>query len=157
MADLLPNAFIWTPFCPDLDQTIFKAGTYQVAYQTVGHLVSGRAGSQSGPILFVPNGRSDYLPIRSDALSLDACRSKWPEATKSIGFVEQNQIRCVFGDYLGVCRTRKVLFLSNGNLAPARGAHTPTPPPPPLRPSLKHFDARISSFTERNEISQRWP
>ena len=28
---------------------------------------------------------------------------------------------------------------------------------PPLRPSLKHFDARTSSFAERNEICPRWP
>ena len=24
MADLLPDGFIWTPFCPDLDQAIFE-------------------------------------------------------------------------------------------------------------------------------------
>ena len=24
MADLFPDGFIWTPFCPDLDQPIFE-------------------------------------------------------------------------------------------------------------------------------------
>ena len=27
MADLLRNGFIWTPFCPDLDQTLFEPNT----------------------------------------------------------------------------------------------------------------------------------
>ena len=49
---LVPNAFIWTPFCPDMVQAIFKAGTYQVAYQTVGHLISTRARGLGAQAIF---------------------------------------------------------------------------------------------------------
>ena len=102
-----------------------------------------------GPILFVPNGHLLLLSPRSNALSLDTCRSKLSKAAKSICFVERNQIR----SHLGVERTQKVLVLSNEN----SGAPLQPPPPTPQRARLKHFDARKSSFTERNEISPRWP
>ena len=45
IADLLPNGFMWTAFCPDSDQTIFESGdasqkTSQILFQlaSFGHL-----------------------------------------------------------------------------------------------------------------------
>ena len=35
MADLLPDGFIWTPFCPDLDQAIFE---HRYTYKPYGML-----------------------------------------------------------------------------------------------------------------------
>ena len=72
------------------------------------------ARSQFGLILFVPNGPSDHLPICSDALSLDACRSKLSRAANRPGFVDRNQIRGVSGDNLGVRQALKVCVLSSG-------------------------------------------
>ena len=38
MADLLPNGFIWTLFCPDLDQSIFEVS--QARQMSVCHISS---------------------------------------------------------------------------------------------------------------------
>ena len=51
---LLPYGFIWTPFNADLEQA--KAGTYQVAYQMVGHLISKRLRESSEKLRKAPRG-----------------------------------------------------------------------------------------------------
>ena len=76
MADLFPNGFIWTPFCPDLDQAIFEPRytfpkLWQICFQmaSFGHLsvqiwikpFSTPDASSFGPILFVPEAQSVHL------------------------------------------------------------------------------------------------
>ena len=65
MADLLPNCFIWTLFCPDLDQAM-PSRTCPVVHETVRHLTSSR-GLRAEAIVFVALG----------SLSIKANRNAW--------------------------------------------------------------------------------